>query len=93
MNGLKWNWVYYPYLDAPTKQEESALKAGYIKVVVKEDADKVIAELEESHKMEVEQMLMEIVKLKKEIERLKQENEMAFVGLNLRSPTTDGRMI
>jgi hypothetical protein len=42
---LKWNWVYYPYLDAPNKQEESALKAGYIKVVSKDDADKEIAEL------------------------------------------------
>ena len=28
-----------------------------------------------------------------EIARLKQENEMTFVGLNLRSPTTDGRFI
>ena len=44
MSELKWNWVYYPYLDAPNKQEESALKAGYIKVVIKEEADKVIAE-------------------------------------------------
>ena len=32
----------------------------------KSEADKVIAELEESHKMEVEQLLMEIVKLKEE---------------------------
>lgn len=29
----------------------------------------------------------------KEIERLKQENEMAFVGMNLRSPTSDGRFV
>lgn len=42
---LKWNWVYYPYLDAPNKQEESALKAGYIKVVSKDEADAVIKEL------------------------------------------------
>ena len=47
MSELKWNWVYYPYLDAPNKQEESALKAGYIKVVIKDEADKVIAELED----------------------------------------------
>ena len=46
MSELKWNWVYYPYLDAPNEQEESALKAGYIKVVDKSEADKVIAELE-----------------------------------------------
>lgn len=34
----------------------------------KSEADKVIAELEESHKMEVEQLLMEIVELKKLVE-------------------------
>lgn len=50
MSELKWNWVYYPYLDAPNKQEESALKAGYIKVVIKDEADKVFAELEEKLK-------------------------------------------
>lgn len=44
MSELKWNWAYYPYLDTPEKQAESALKAGYIKVVNKDDADKVIAE-------------------------------------------------
>lgn len=33
-------------------------------VYLKSDVDKVIADLEESHKMEVEQLLMEIVKLK-----------------------------
>lgn len=43
MSELNWNWVYYPYLDAPDKQAESALKAGYIKVVDKSEADKVIA--------------------------------------------------
>lgn len=45
MSELKWNWVYYPYLDPPEKQEESALKAGYNKVYLKSEADKVIAEL------------------------------------------------
>ena len=44
MSELKWNWAYYPYLDPPEKQAESALKAGYIKVVNKSEADKVIAE-------------------------------------------------
>lgn len=29
----------------------------------------------------------------KEIERLKQENETILVGVNLRSPTSDGRFI
>lgn len=47
MSKLKWNWVYYPYLDAPSKQAESALKAGYIKVVNKDEADKVIADITE----------------------------------------------
>lgn len=32
------------------------------KIYLKSEADKVIADLEESHKMEVEQLLMEIVK-------------------------------
>lgn len=35
----------------------------------------------------------EIAKLKQEIERLKEENEMTIVGVNLRSPTSDGRFI
>ena len=45
MSKLKWNWVYYPYLDDPNKQKESALKAGYIKVVIKDEADAIIKEL------------------------------------------------
>ena len=53
MRELKWNWVYYPYLDAPNKQEESALKAGYIKVVIKDEADAVIKELK-AQKAQVE---------------------------------------
>ena len=59
MSELKWNWVYYPYLDAPNEQEESALKAGYIKVVDKSEADKVIADRDD-----------EIKKLKDSIDRL-----------------------
>lgn len=47
MSELKWNWAYYPYLDPPEKQKESALKAGYIKVVNKDDADKVIVDLKD----------------------------------------------
>lgn len=27
----KWYWAFLPYLDAPEKQRESALNAGYIK--------------------------------------------------------------
>lgn len=41
-------------------------------VYLKREADKVIADLEESHKMEVEQLLMEIVGLKAENKRLKE---------------------
>lgn len=41
---------------------------GAIEVYLKSEADKVIADLEESHKKEVEQLLMEIVELKKEKE-------------------------
>ena len=37
-------------------------------VYLKSEADKFIADLEESHKMEVEQLLMEIVGLKKLVE-------------------------
>ena len=38
------------------------------KFYIKSEADKVIADLEESHKIEVEQLLMEIVGLKKLVE-------------------------
>lgn len=48
----------------------------------KSDADKVIADKDKT-----------IAELKQEIERLKQENEMTLVGLNLRSPTSDGRFV
>lgn len=58
MSELKWNWAYLPYLDPPEGQKESALKAGYIKVVDKYEADKVIADLEESHKVEVKKILI-----------------------------------
>jgi len=37
------------------------------KVYLKSEADKLLAELEESHKMEVEQLLMEMVELKKQV--------------------------
>ena len=37
------------------------------KVYLKSEADKVIADLEESHKMEVEQLLMEIAELKEKL--------------------------
>lgn len=56
MSELKWNWAYSPYLDQPEKQKESAINAGYIKVVDKSEADKVISEKD-----------AEIVELKKQV--------------------------
>ena len=60
-------------------------------VYLKSEADKVIADLEESHKMEVEQLLMEIVGLKKLVEtadKLLQKsgftvNDITFNGVKL----------
>ena len=34
-----------------------------------------------------------IAELKREIKRLKEENEMTLVGVNLHSPTSDGRFV
>ena len=46
--------------------ESSTAVIGNVQLVyIKEDADKVFADLEESHKKEVEQLLMEIVKKNK----------------------------
>ena len=42
--------------------------ADFHDVYLKSEADKFIADLEESHKMEVEQLLMEIAGLKKLVE-------------------------
>ena len=42
---LKWKWAYFPYLDAPEKQHESAVNAGYVKVLLKAEVDAAIAEL------------------------------------------------
>ena len=41
---------------------------SWVPCYLKSEADKFIADLEESHKMEVEQLLMEIVGLKKLVE-------------------------
>ena len=49
--------------------ESSTAVIGNVNLVyIKSEVDKVIANLEESHKMEVEQLLMEIVGLKKLVE-------------------------
>ena len=47
MDELKWKWAYGPYLDQPEGQKESAIKAGYVKVVSKQSADEAIAELKQ----------------------------------------------
>ena len=51
------------YDDARLELAEDG-KIDCTRVYIKKDVDKFIADLEESHKMEVEQLLMEIVKLK-----------------------------
>lgn len=51
MDELKWKWVYIPYLDAPNKQKESAIKAGYAKVYFKSEVDAAIAELKDKCQM------------------------------------------
>ena len=48
--------------------EKNPRLASDEKFYLQSEADKVIADLEESHKMEVEQLLMEIVGLKKLVE-------------------------
>ena len=53
------------YDDARLELAEDG-KIDCTRVYIKSEADKVIAELEEYHKMEVEQLLIEIVKLKEE---------------------------
>ena len=64
-------------------------KIDCTRVYIKKDVDKVIADLEESHKMEVEQLLMEIVGLKKLVETadklLKQKG-----GFMIKDVTFDG---
>jgi len=61
----------------------------YAEFYLKYEADKAIAELKESHKMEVEQLLMEIVGLKKLVETadklLKQKG-----GFMIKDITFDG---
>lgn len=65
---------------------------SWVPCYLKSEADKYIADLEESHKMEVEQLLMEIVGLKKLVETadkvLKEKGgftvkDIAFKGVKL----------
>ena len=76
MSELKWKWAYYPYLDPPEKQKESALKAGYIKVVNKDDVDEM-----DLYIAELEQKLSE---KDKEIESLKASHYAEMVDAGMR---------
>ena len=61
--------VYTPMDDVAVGMRESdTINIEGKEVYLKSEVDKVIADLEESHKMEVEQLLMEIVGLKKLVE-------------------------
>lgn len=57
-------------------------KSVYYEYYPKSEADKVIADLEESHKMEVEQLLIEIVELKEKL--VEQATLRAWAELQLR---------
>ena len=76
------------YDDARLELAEDG-KIDCTRVYIKADVDKVIADLEESHKMEVEQLLMEIAGLKKLVETadklLKQKG-----GFMIKDITFDG---
>ena len=54
-------------------------------VYIKSEADKVIADLEESHKKEVGQLLMEIAELKKERNWLAKDRSQAYDDLEKRA--------
>lgn len=43
MANLNWYWIYVPYLDAPERQNDTGLHAGYTKVYPKHDVDNAIA--------------------------------------------------
>lgn len=74
----------------PIEKEKNPLETFYLpsssgevhRYYRKSEADKVIAEKDTT-----------IAKLKQEIDRLKEENVMTLVGVNLRSPTSDGRLV
>lgn len=72
---------------------ESYTKTGdddAAQVYLKSEADKVIADLEESHKKEVEQLLMEIVKLKEERRWRKCSEELPEDGAEVLATDGDG---
>lgn len=87
MSELKAHKAYNRWIDEemPTPNDDLICNEVYLK----SEVDKVIADLEESHKMEVEQLLMEIMGLKKLVETadklLKQKG-----GFTVKDITFDG---
>lgn len=76
-------------MDDERLEKSESGKIQVTRVYIKSEADKVIADLEESHKMEVEQLLMKIAGLKKLVETadklLKQKG-----GFMIKDITFDG---
>ena len=71
-------------LRAEIKKRENEQYATF-QCNVRQMCKDVLAKLEEQES--------DIAELKQEIKRLKQENEMTLVGVNLHSPTSDGRFV
>lgn len=55
-------------MDYERSEKSKSGKIQVTRVYIKDEVDKVIADLEESYKMEVEQLLMEIAELKKQVQ-------------------------
>lgn len=90
MDNLKWYWVYVPYLDTPDRQAESALRAGYNKVVFKAEADGVIAELKaENVRLKRALWLARANEASKEVNywTCQDESSYAIVDFNVRHET------
>ena len=93
MSGLKdYDIMDIEAMDDERLEKSESCRIQVTRVYIKAEADKVIADLEESHKKEVEQLLMEIVGLKKLVETadklLKQKGgftvkDITFNGVNL----------
>ena len=93
MSGLKdYDIMDIEAMDDERLEKSESCRIQVTRVYIKAEDDKVIADLEESHKKEVEQLLMEIVGLKKLVETadklLKQKGgftvkDITFNGVNL----------
>ena len=69
MSELKdYNIMDIEAMDDERLEKSESGKIQVTRVYLKSEADKVIADLEESHKMEVEQLLMKIAGLEKLVE-------------------------